>query len=57
MKCVSVHWSLQTARRVLLAFRTEEYRQAVVHNVDPTHVCVEIGCHEGERATSTLNRV
>lgn len=38
---------LQTSKQVVVAFRTEEYRNAVIHNIDATHTCIEIGCHEG----------
>ncbi|GAX78842.1 hypothetical protein CEUSTIGMA_g6280.t1 [Chlamydomonas eustigma] len=45
-----------TSKRVLVAFQTEEYRLAVVHNVWPGHQALEIGCHEGLTTRIIANR-
>ena len=38
---------MQGSSRVLVAYRTEHYRAAVVHNVEWSDVCLEVGCHTG----------
>lgn len=41
--------ALQSCSRVIVCFRTEHYRAAAVHNVERKDVCLEVGCHSGER--------
>ncbi len=38
---------VQARKRVVVAYKTAEYRQAAVHNVGRRDVVLEIGCHEG----------
>ncbi|KAL6760124.1 hypothetical protein V8C86DRAFT_1167651 [Haematococcus lacustris] len=38
---------LPARKQVVVAFLTEDYRQAAVHNAEAGDVCLEIGCHAG----------
>ncbi|MEW5312545.1 MAG: hypothetical protein WDW38_004172 [Sanguina aurantia] len=42
-----VFTGLLTEKRVVVCYSTEAYRDAAVHNVERSDVCLEVGCHEG----------
>lgn len=41
---------------MLVSFTTEEYREAVVQNVERQDICLEVGCHEGLTTRIISNR-
>lgn len=45
---------LQTKKRVVVCYSTEAYRDAAVHNVERSDVCLEVGCHEGKYFSKCL---